>query len=659
MKQGFNLADLERTATLIVWDGQRFVLQTEGFESCLLELDGAPAGEILDRILESVGKQAKEASRVETPFERIAPPSTLWWQGTTADGLQAPLGRAGARKIQCLELGQGVAQHVLVVGKTGAGKSTLLHTLIISLSLAYSPDELELYLVDFKKGVEFKTYAVHSLPHARVVAIESEREFGLSVLQGLNTEINRRGELFRNSEVDHISSYRRKSGQRLPRIVLIVDEFQEFFVEDDTTASQASQILDRLVRQGRAFGVHVLLGSQTLTGAYSLAHSTIGQMAVRIALQCDEADSRLILAEDNPAARLLRRPGESIYNAANGLSEGNDLFQIAWLPDEKHDEYLRTIQKVSQTRGYAPPQPQIVFEGNAPAEVQKNKLLSDLLMLTEWPPPVRKVAAWLGEPIAIKEPTAAYFRKQSGSNLLIVGQNDETAAGMLVVSIVSLAAQYRPQDACFYVLNFSQTDAAYAQLFAGVADSLPHSMQVAGHRGLAELIGPIAAETKKRLNGQHAADAKAIFLVLFGMQRARDLRQEDDYSYKSINEQSAISSPSEQFNTILKDGSDVGIFTIAWCDTYTNLMRTLDRRTLREFEMRVVFQMSAEDSSNLVDSPLANKLGLYRALYFGEAEGRLEKFRPYGLPTKEWMTWAYERLRQKNSQTTGADTITQ
>ena len=102
-------------------------------------------------------------------------------------------------------------------------------------------------------------------------------------------------------------------------------------------------LLDRLVRQGRAFGIHVLLGSQTLGGAYSLARSTIGQMAVRIALQCSESDAQLILSEENTAARLLTRPGEAIYNDANGLFEGNHPFQIVWLSDNERDDYLRRI----------------------------------------------------------------------------------------------------------------------------------------------------------------------------------------------------------------------------------------------------------------------------------------------------------------------------
>src|SRR5208337_870639 len=103
-----------------------------------------------------------------------------------------------------------------------------------------------------------------------------------------------------------LSGYRNTPGTPpLPRILLLVDEFQEFFVEEDKLAQEAALLLDRLVRQGRAFGVHVHLGSQSLGGAFTLARSTLGQMAVRIALQCSEADSHLILAEQNPAARLL------------------------------------------------------------------------------------------------------------------------------------------------------------------------------------------------------------------------------------------------------------------------------------------------------------------------------------------------------------------
>jgi hypothetical protein len=91
----------------------------------------------------------------------------------------------------------------------------------------------------------------------------------------------------------------------MPRSLLLIDEFQEFFVEDDAIAQTASLLFDRIVRQGRAFGIHVLLGSQSLGGAYSLARATLGQMVIRVALQCNEADAYLIMDDSNSAPRLL------------------------------------------------------------------------------------------------------------------------------------------------------------------------------------------------------------------------------------------------------------------------------------------------------------------------------------------------------------------
>ena len=667
---GFNPADLERNAEVIAWQDGRWVWQDEDFRECALELDAPPAAELFNRIVKAFGEAAKAARKVEVPFERIAPPREQWWIGDSRSGIRVPLGPAGARKVQELALGQGTAQHVLVAGKTGSGKSTLLHILITNLALTYSPDEVELYLIDFKKGVEFKAYAAHQLPHARVVAIESEREFGLSVLQGLDAELKRRGDLFRAAGADHIADYRQKTGQTLPRILLLVDEFQEFFTEDDATASQASQILDRLVRQGRAFGLHVLLGSQTLAGAYSLARSTVDQMAVRIALQCSEADSRLILADDNPAARLLSRPGEAIYNAANGMVEGNSRFQVAWLPDDKRDGYLAQVAELATQKAYRPPRSQIVFEGNAPARVEDNRPLHDLLTASPLLPgegpgvrPSRRVLAWLGDPVAIRDPIAAAFRRQSGSNLLIVGQNDEAALGMMAVALISLAAQLPSRDAgreargeggaIFYVLDFGAADVPYAGLWDRLAGILPHTVKVGQRRQLPEFIAELAAEVQARLDDERPA-APSRYLFLYGLQRARDLRQEEMGfgSYRSFGEEPAAPNPAQQFTTILREGPDLGIHTLVWCDTMTNLNRSLERRALREFAMRVAFQMSAEDSANLLDSPLASKLGPYRALFYDEEAGQLEKFRPYGPPSAGWLEWvraqfASQRLKEE------------
>ncbi|NQV23250.1 MAG: cell division protein FtsK, partial [Rhodopirellula sp.] len=364
MPPNFNLTDAAYEATCLTWKDGSFSFDDPDIAWLPLEMHKPPEPDEFSRFVKRVGDESKDARRVEVSFERVVPKEL--WQQDSRGGLDVPLGRAGATKLQNMRLGKGTSQHVLIAGKTGSGKSTLMHILVTNLALHYSPNEIEFYLIDFKKGVEFKTYASNRLPHARVIAIESDREFGLSVLQRLDGILKERGDLFRERGVQDIVGFRDQNPERMPRIMLLIDEFQEFFTEDDRISQQAALLMDRLVRQGRAFGIHVMLGSQSLGGAYSLARSTLGQVAVRIALQCSEADAHLILSEDNTAARLLTRPGEAIYNDANGLLEGNHPFQIAWLDDDKRDGHLSRVRALSLEQGIEFPAP-IIFEGNVSA----------------------------------------------------------------------------------------------------------------------------------------------------------------------------------------------------------------------------------------------------------------------------------------------------
>jgi S-DNA-T family DNA segregation ATPase FtsK/SpoIIIE len=68
---------------------------------------------------------------------------------------------------------------------------------------------------------------------------------------------------------------------------------------------------------------------------------------------------------------------------------------------------------------------------------------------------------------------------------------------------------------------------------------------------------------------------------------------------------------------------------------------------LHQTRMRVLFPMSGADSSTLIDNPAASKLGVHRALFHSEDSSEPEKFRPYGLPTEEWLAWVRERISQK------------
>jgi energy-coupling factor transporter ATP-binding protein EcfA2 len=639
LPSGFQLKELEAPCVNMIWKEGRLQWREPNFGRYPLALDAPPNPGRFSELLHKVGVAARDANRVEVPFSFIAPKVEEYWTFDSSKGVDIPLGRAGATKLQNLKLGKGTSQHVLTAGKTGSGKSTLLHALITNGALRYSPDQLELYLIDFKKGVEFKVYAAMDLPHARVIAVESEREFGLSVLQRLDVELKERGEIYRELGCQDLAGYREARPEvPMARVLLIVDEFQEFFVEDDKIAQEVTLLLDRLVRQGRAFGMHVILGSQTLGGQYSLPKATLGQMAVRIALQCSEADAHLILSEDNTAARLLTRPGEAIYNDANGMMEGNNLFQVVWLPDANREAYLEKIQEMSRGLKHQKPPP-IVFEGNLPADVSKNPLLNRLMEATQWPEAPRADYAWLGDAIAIKDPTAIVFRPQSGSNVLIVGQNDEAALAMMIMGAVGIAAQHPPAgpQACrFHLLDGSPVDSSLAGQLGRLKDVLPHPVTNVTWRELAATFGELAAELKRRQEAT-SDDQAPIYIFIYDVQRFRDIRKsDDDFGYSRYDEDKPAP-PSKLFGDILRDGPPVGIHVIVWCDSVNNMNRTLDRQGMKEFENRILFQMSANDSSTLIDTPAASKLGENRALYYSEEENRIEKFRPYGLPELSWL----------------------
>ncbi len=664
-------------------------------------LDPPPTPEIAVALVHKIGKSSIDSNRVEVPFAQIAPPPDQLWTGDTTSELRIAIGRTGATKHQFLAIGKGTRQHALFAGKTGSGKSTLFHVIITNLALLCSPEQVEFYLIDFKKGVEFKCYATKRLPHARVIAIESDREFALSVLQRVDDELKRRGDLFRKLGVQDIAGYKKAGGtEPIPRSLLMIDEFQEFFVEDDSVAQTASLLFDRIVRQGRAFGIHVLLGSQSLGGAYSLARATIGQMVIRVALQCNEADAYLIMDDSNSAPRLLTRPGEGIYNDAGGAVEGNSPFQVVWLPDEERDEWLEKVSAQAEKHHIRRRTP-VVFEGNAPADIRENDPLAILLErksgvsreavtsgLAGGTPAFPSVARmWLGAPNSIKGPTEAVFRRQSGNHLLIVGQREEPALTMLGLGLLGLAAQFPVGGAKFVLLHQAAPGTSDDDFLNAILAAIPHPVTVARGTEISEVMNDLAAELTARLSGDADFTAKErrseeeeeegsaggaassepghrsgetdteeptpsplrsfapsrlknsvpppIFLLISGLHKFKKLRHEDDFSFSSGDTEA---SPGAQLNEIITDGSSHGIHIIATIDTFNNVSRFMNRKALSEFEMRVVFQMSANDSASLIDSPKAGALGLHRALFYNEQEGSLETFRPYALPDPAWLS---------------------
>jgi hypothetical protein len=150
---------------------------------------------------------------------------------------------------------------------------------------------------------------------------------------------------------------------------------------------------------------------------------------------------------------------------------------------------------------------------------------------------------------------------------------------------------------------------------------------------------------KRRSGDEQSGAAPEIFVLIHELQNYKKLRQEDEFSFSSTD----TASPAAVLLNVISEGPAHGMHIIATCDSYNNVNRFLGRKNLSEFEMRVLFQMSASDSASLVDSPDAATLGLHRALYYNDREGYTETFRPYARPGNEWIEKAAVQLKRLSS----------
>lgn len=283
-----------------------------------------------------------------------------FWTKSSQYEVVVPVGWDINHKEVRFEIGE-LQNHTLICGHSGSGKSNFLHVLIQNLAFYYDPDEVQLFLLDYKEGVEFNAYTDPILEHARLVSVASSVGFGVSFLSWLCDEIKKRSELFKQFKVKDLSDYRKH--EKMPRLIVVIDEFQVLFSDNKSTKAVEGH-LNTLLKKGRSYGVHLILATQTMRGT-DINRSIMAQIANRIALPMEAESSNSILNNDDAVCELVRPEG--IFNNNGGHQKYHTKMSIPKAPDN-FKPFLTKIHAEFNQRNLAPIDRKI-YNGETPLKM--------------------------------------------------------------------------------------------------------------------------------------------------------------------------------------------------------------------------------------------------------------------------------------------------
>lgn len=229
-----------------------------------------------------------------------------------AGALSIPIG-VGSEGPVSLDLDRD-GPHALVAGTTGAGKSELLQTLVASLTWHLGPERVNLLLIDYKGGAAFKDCA--ELPHSVGLVTDLDAQLSHRALVSLDAELKRRERALRDAGARDVTEMEERGGERIPRLVLIIDEFAALVKE---LPAFVDGVID-LAQRGRSLGIHLVLATQRPAGVINdaIRANTNLRIALRVA---DEPDSSDVVGTPEAAHIPRTIPGRGLLRRGHGELE--------------------------------------------------------------------------------------------------------------------------------------------------------------------------------------------------------------------------------------------------------------------------------------------------------------------------------------------------
>lgn len=609
-----------------------------GPRDLVAQADAPPERDSVRRLLEAaeagLTTYAGETLRLE---EMIATDIADPWTYSADQSLDARIGDAdGMPLVISLRTENPPHPNLLLGGAVGQGKSNLILCLIYALATRYSPAELELYLLDFKQGLEFKRFAADDdgqgwLPHIKALSLESSQEFGLAVLRHIEDEMTRRSVQFKSVGATRLDSFRQLSTEPMPRLVLVIDEFHVLFDGDDANVDEAVTLLERLAKQGRAYGIHVVLASQTVSGMRALAtrgDAIFAQFPLRVSLKNTAAESQAILSQGNSAAADLTYRGEAIVNRNFGSDPigSNVRGQVAYTdPDVFHQIQRRLWER---SHASAP----LVFVGSESAAWDRSQLVA----LRDAPRTGADLALWLGRPVALtNKPYRLIVTDDVDQTIAVVGPSADMARAALESTISTAFLSLGPGAAVTVLDGADEANAAWFTRVTALAQATGVDLTVIPRDEIAStLLGEI-------LPALDAGRPTRGLVVAMGLQRVRGMdapaaelesAEADPYALPSFEEPVT---PRTVVRRLATEGALAGLPLVSWWPNMRALENDLGPSSagVRAF---VTAELGLEDLRTIGGPHIRGPQGSPRVGVFDRlGSGQLNVVVPFGPLTAE------------------------
>ena len=523
--------------------------------------------------------------------------------------------------------------HCFIIGQSGTGKSVFLHDVIIGAMSKYSPEELELYLMDFKiGGVEFNRYKNEK--HVKALLVDnSDIQITLEILRDISNKMRERGKLLRASGVSNIVEYNQVNpDKKMPRIVFIADECHVMFPtmnsKDAKLYREISEILQKIAKEGRSQGVHLVLATQTIAQA-EISSEILNNISDFYLLKCSPGDSeRLVRGSVDITSQL--KTGQVLHHDID-----NDVvFKSTYLPTPQALEIIKRINK--KTKDYQ--NNQFYFVGSQIFEIDDE--VKGLL--------AKKTSVAFGRSIDTKmEPVVLPLRNEYADNVMLFGINDEEQVSRTTMASIK-SLRISNKDVKIKVINCLPTDQKKtAKMLKDLAG-----------KGEIELLNPgtCGAELQNIATSIKDRTAEQTALYILGQERFRELRMDmeiasekpvsatDDFGFDS-NMFSAGDSDDASFNSfqkvieyILKNGAEVGVHVILQIDKPKQLLFA-DYMSARDFFNMFHHLIMLKSDENAVNTlglsddlkleNLSSDIERLRAIYYNEINNSYTLFTPF------------------------------